>query len=268
VAEFLRVKNWEQLQHYKDRSPPWIKLHRELLRDYEFSCLQDASKLHLMLIWLLASQLDNKIPNDPAWIQRQIGCEIVPDLKPLIDIGFLILEQDASRPLATCKQVAMLETEAETEKEKTYGSSATPPNPAADQFAELWKIYPKRSGSNPKDKAFSAYQARLKEKANPDEIKAGLQRYRAWCEGTGKIGTETVMQASRFFGTGREWEQAWEPPAEKLKLPWDNRELWKIRAAIGMDAFYDGDPKDCHAEILAYLQTHPEQRHTVQSLAA
>ena len=51
---YLRVKNWEKFQHYKDRTPPWIKLYRDLLNDYEFSCLQDASKAHLMLIWLLA----------------------------------------------------------------------------------------------------------------------------------------------------------------------------------------------------------------------
>jgi len=27
----LKVKNWEKYQHYKDRNPPWIKLHFELL---------------------------------------------------------------------------------------------------------------------------------------------------------------------------------------------------------------------------------------------
>lgn len=121
MAEILRVRNWEKLQHYKDRSPPWIKLHRELLRDYEFSCLQDASKLHLMLIWLLASQLDNKIPNDPEWIQRHIGTAEPPNIKELISCEFLIVERIASKPLAQRKQSAMPETEAykeEAEAEK------------------------------------------------------------------------------------------------------------------------------------------------------
>lgn len=118
MAGFLRVRNWSEFQHYKDRTPPWIKLHRDLLRDYKFSCLQDASKLHLVLIWLLASQLDNEIPNDSAWIQRQIGVSEPVDLKSLIDIGFL----ECSKTLAPCKQSAMPETEAykqETEKEYT-----------------------------------------------------------------------------------------------------------------------------------------------------
>ena len=55
---YLRVNNWKKFQHYKDRNPPWIKLHRDLLRDYDFICLQDASKMQLILIWLLASQMD------------------------------------------------------------------------------------------------------------------------------------------------------------------------------------------------------------------
>ena len=259
---YLKVKNWSEFQHYKDRDPPWIKLHRRLLTDYEFSCLQDASKLHLMLLWLLASQLDNKIPTDAGWIARQIGVSGPVNLKPLIDKGFIRLVQDAIKPLAERKQSAIGETETETETE--YGSSATPTNPAADQFAELWKIYPKRSGSNPKNKAFSAFSARLKENNSLAEIRAGLERYAAWCKTTNKIGTETVMQAQRFFGPGREWENDWGAPAERLKLPWDNQALWKIRQAIGLEAYYEGDEKACHAEINKHLQANPEQRVKVQ----
>jgi hypothetical protein len=32
----LIPKNWGKFQHYKDRCPPWIKLHRDLLNDREF----------------------------------------------------------------------------------------------------------------------------------------------------------------------------------------------------------------------------------------
>ena len=35
-------------QHYKDRSAPWIKLYNELLDDYRFAVLPDASKWHLV----------------------------------------------------------------------------------------------------------------------------------------------------------------------------------------------------------------------------
>lgn len=103
---YLMVKNWRAFQHYKERNPPWIKLHRTLLDDYEFSCLQDASKLLLMLIWLLASQSGGRVPNDPKFLQKKLGLGKEPDCKPLIDGGFLIQEQDASNTLAEGLQLA------------------------------------------------------------------------------------------------------------------------------------------------------------------
>lgn len=112
--QYIRVKGWEKFQHYKDRSPPWIKLHRDLLNNYDFNCLQDASKLHLMLIWLLASQMDNRIPADEDFIRNRTGIKGRIDFKPLIDGGFL---EDDSGLLAGCKQVAIVETEAEAERE-------------------------------------------------------------------------------------------------------------------------------------------------------
>lgn len=104
--KYLRVKNWDEFQHYKDRSPPWIKLHRTLLDDYEFSALPDDTKAHLMLIWVLASQLSGRVPAEPKFLAAKIGANKPPNLKLLIDQGFLIPEQDASNTLAECKQDA------------------------------------------------------------------------------------------------------------------------------------------------------------------
>jgi hypothetical protein len=115
-VEYLTIKNFEKFQHYKERNPPWIKIHRELFLDYEFGCLQDASKLHLMLIWLLASQLDNKIPNNPEFVKEQIHVKEEVDLNLLISKGFLI-------PLASCKQDAskvLTKNAPEAYKEEAY----------------------------------------------------------------------------------------------------------------------------------------------------
>lgn len=106
---YLRVKNWTEFQHYKDRNPPWIKLHRALLDDYEFSRLQDASKAHLMLIWLFASQKNGLVPEDPAFLKRKLGLEKEPNLNLFINHGLLIPEQDASETLSDSKQSAPLE---------------------------------------------------------------------------------------------------------------------------------------------------------------
>lgn len=91
---YLQVTNWRNFQHYRDRSPPWIKLHRSIASDYEFSCLPDEAKGHLMMIWLLASELDNRIPADPTWIARRQGLQSEPDLDLLVISGFLEPESE------------------------------------------------------------------------------------------------------------------------------------------------------------------------------
>ena len=117
--KYFSVKNWEKHQHYKDRNPPWIKLHKDLLHDYEFTCLQDASKLQLILIWVLASQMENKIPLDTKWLKHALHLDCEVDLKALSDGGFIDVD---SVVLAACKQSAMPETEAEAETEAENGA--------------------------------------------------------------------------------------------------------------------------------------------------
>jgi len=116
---FLVVVNWTEFQHYKDRAPPWIKLHTALLEKYEYQRLQDASKAHLVGIWMLASRLENRIPNDPEWIATRIGAQSIIDFQALEAAGFISYEgRRASKPLALGLQSACLETEGEGESER------------------------------------------------------------------------------------------------------------------------------------------------------
>jgi hypothetical protein len=87
--QYLRVRNWEKFQHYKDRQPPWIKLHVSLIDDYEFTVLPDQIKYQLMGIWMLAAKTDNKIPVDAKWIRDKIGVKGKLNLDVLLAAGFL-----------------------------------------------------------------------------------------------------------------------------------------------------------------------------------
>lgn len=166
---YLRVKNWEKHQHYKDRNPPWIKLHREVLDDYDMSCLQDASKLHLILIWLLSSQLDNRIPDDSTWVAKKIGATQKVNLNELIDKGFLIPEQSASGVLAECSPETYRE---ETEKEKEKINKK--------KFENLYEVFPKKRIGN-REKAWAAFLKALTH-ATPEEIIAGAEAYASSAE--------------------------------------------------------------------------------------
>lgn len=113
----LQPKNWAVFQHYKDRCPPWIKLHRDLLNNRQFICLPIASKALAPMLWLLASETKDGVFNasveELVFRLRITEKDYADGVKPLIDNGFFII---ASGVLADCYQVAIPETERETEK--------------------------------------------------------------------------------------------------------------------------------------------------------
>jgi len=82
-------------------------------------------------------------------------------------------------------------------------------NAVNEAFEQAWQLYPKRSGSNPKNKAHQCWNARIKEGYSEQDLIAGVKRYASFCKYKQQVGTEFVMQASRFFGTGLEFENNW-----------------------------------------------------------
>ena len=114
----LKPKNWDKFQHYKDRCPPWIKLHRDILNDRIFASLPIASKALAPLLWLLASESKdgsfNADSEELAFRLHIASNEIAEGLKPLIDKGFFV---DASTMLAPRLQLAIPERETERETE-------------------------------------------------------------------------------------------------------------------------------------------------------
>jgi len=130
----LIPKNWAVFQHYKNRLPPWIKLHRELLNDRVYMSLPLASKAIAPLMWLLASESKNG-SFDGSIDELMFRLHITEKdyqhgVGPLIDKGFFIV---ASKALADSKQVATPEREGEAETETEKPSISPPvgePDPA------------------------------------------------------------------------------------------------------------------------------------------
>jgi len=114
----LQPKNWAVFQHYKDRCPPWIKLHRDLLNDRVFMRLPIASKAIAPMLWLLASESKDGVFDgslDELVFRLHITeKEYQSGVKPLIDNNFFTV---VSGVLAERLQDAIPETERETEAE-------------------------------------------------------------------------------------------------------------------------------------------------------
>lgn len=79
-------------------------------------------------------------------------------------------------------------------------------------FAAVWERYPRRAGGNSKREAYRAWSARLAQGVTVEELAAGVERYRAFIEATGKESTEYVMQTATFFGPNERWREVWLPP--------------------------------------------------------
>jgi hypothetical protein len=109
-----RVKNWRQFQHYRDRNPPWIKLHFAMLSSADWVTLDDSSRVLAVACMLIASRNEGVVPSDPAYIKRVAYLNKTPNFKPLIECGFLESDSDRKPMLADARP----ETETETYKEE------------------------------------------------------------------------------------------------------------------------------------------------------
>jgi len=162
----LITKNWAEFQHYKDRSPPWIKLHKELLDDRKYQSLPIASRALAPMLWLLASESKDGsfdgTPEELAFRLRTSLKDVVAGLKPLIDKGFFSV---ASEPIAECLQDACLEGETETEgdaKKKPRKARATSiaENFEASDRVKDWAVEKGFADIAPHVEAFVSYAKR------------------------------------------------------------------------------------------------------------
>lgn len=158
----ITPKNWKSFQHYKNRKPAWIKLHKTLLDDFAFHRLPLASQALAPRLWLLASEYQGgEITASVEEIAYRLHVDI-DDLQdaisPLIKQGFFI----ASEPLAECKQDACLEKEEEkqVEIEEEKDSTSLRSDFPSDYREQFWASYPNKKGKRGALKVLEAVRKR------------------------------------------------------------------------------------------------------------
>lgn len=183
----LQPKNWAVFQHYKDRCPPWIKLHRDLLNDRAYMRLPIASKAIAPLLWLLASESKDGVFDgslDELVFRLHITeKEYQSGVKPLIDNNFFTL---VSGMLAERLHDAIPETEAERETEtKKRATSVAPPEGVSDSVWQEFKSLRKAKKAPITQRAIDAITTEAKkanwtlEKALEECVIRGWQAFKA-----------------------------------------------------------------------------------------
>lgn len=248
----LTPKNWGSFQHYKDREPAWIKLHKSLLTNYEFVCLPVASKALAPMLWLLASEykdgvIDASLDKIAFRLSMSRG-DLANALSPLIDAGFF----EASESLAECKREAILEEEIEKEKEerKNSRSVASATRPGADDFEEFWKSFPRRDGPNPRKPAEQKFCALVKTGVDPGVMIAGAKKLAADEGARGNVGTRFIPQAVTWLNQQRWADHAAiafvkneEPPGFYAKFGSEEQDAWDAYGKAKNGKAYPRDSK-------------------------
>ena len=93
---YYKVRNWEKFQHYKNRNPPWVKLHFSLFSSYDWVILTDSERVLALSCVLLASRKQGLIPADAEYVQKTANLHTKPNFKKLVDCGFLEGPSDES----------------------------------------------------------------------------------------------------------------------------------------------------------------------------
>ena len=111
----MKIKNWTKFQHFKDRRPPWVKLYRDILDDLEWHELDPLAAKVLVMLWLIASEDDGRIPDTKTLAFRLRLTEI--KTKEIVIKLSHWLEQDDINVISSGYQLDLPERETETEKE-------------------------------------------------------------------------------------------------------------------------------------------------------
>jgi hypothetical protein len=215
---YLRVRNWDKHQHYKDRFiPSWIKIYTSLIDgdDFEYASLSDASKIQLIHLWLLAAKHKNLIPYRPDWIQSRLNLKGKVNLEALIAAGFLEIcdENGTSRQVSeipeNVSRGGLEKIRGEEIREEKIEIKKEPASFDADAcFEEIWQRYPRKIG---KALAKEHFRKSVKTPADLSEISAALDHYldevRGWEE--------------RYIKHGDAWFHKWQKwiPEEPVMVP-------------------------------------------------
>ncbi|VIO73865.1 hypothetical protein [Bradyrhizobium ivorense] len=269
----LTPKNWKAFQHYNQRRPPWIKLHRSLLDDLDFEDLPLASQALAPRLWLLASEYEGGVitlePSKIARRLRMVEAEYVERLQPLLFAGYFVADalsvsaseppsprkQDASKALSPEPLPRREETEAERETEtraKTRPASAQidleeaiaakrAVDPAA-RFDEFWQAYPRRDGPNPRKPAESRFAALVKTGLDPAMLIDAARKLASDEGARGNIGTRFIPQA----------------------VTWLNQQRWSDHAAVAFvaeAAGVDASELQLESAVAFYARTRRWSRH-------
>lgn len=140
----LKAANWSSYQSYKDRKPPWIRMHKTLLDNYEFQSMSADARALLPMLWLLASEHDDPTSGiidstvEKISFRLRISKDVIESsINEIVSAGFFsmypirnetVTEKEPAR-ISNVTPETETETEAETDKPNGFVKPSTKISP-------------------------------------------------------------------------------------------------------------------------------------------
>jgi hypothetical protein len=238
----MKIKNYNKFQHFKDRRPPWIKLHRELLDQRDISLISDRSFRVLIGLWLLASEdetMEGCLPEitEIAFRLRMPESDII---KSFQELRHFVVDVDI-KMISERYQVDVPETETETETETKRERETERPTSAKSRSTKLdanWQL--------PDDYAIWAKKERPD--LNINQVADGFKDY--WI-------SEAKAKAD-WFATWRNWirKQRADKQGKVYEAPW--QKAARLRMAEFAPGVAAKDPNDLSVIDMEYFNKPQE----------
>ena len=191
----IKIPDWSSLQSYKDRRPPWIRLHRKLLDNYKFHSMSADSRAMLPMLWLIAAEHKDPTagiveaePDEIAFRLRLCNETVTKSLQEMHNAGFVIYTSSTGSTDTTCYETVTkplrnrnetvtteteTETEAETEAETEKPLSSKPDGTVQDIFSH-WQTTTNHLRSKLDAKRTKRIKAALKLGYSVDDLKLAI----------------------------------------------------------------------------------------------
>lgn len=184
----IKIKNWSEFQHFKDRNPPWIKLYKTILERRDIAAVSDRNFRVLVGLWLLASEdktQEGILPDIPEIAFRLRFSE--DDIAESIQILNEFLIHDDKLTISPQYQDDVPETETYKQETETELKPIAHPEPDAptskqlrESFEDIWGRYPEKKG---KEKAWIKFKNQVNTAEAWDNINLALHNYIADVKG-------------------------------------------------------------------------------------
>lgn len=192
-----RIIGWHEYQHYKDRCPPWIKLHNAMLTSEVWVMGTDQTRTLAIACMLLAARdkaNDGSFNGDPEYVKRFGYLNSKPDFKQLIEFSFIESLQDDSTVLAKCNTEKSREEEEKKQRRGKKESIFVLPDWIDSQTWDLW------------------LKTRKGKKMIPEQMQAQVDKLEKW-KNAG-LDYASALSASAEAG----WQGLFEPKQQISKV--------------------------------------------------